>query len=171
MSKDKIKFQTQIKGKDMGIFNIYCMYRRFSGIFSLLMGLVALALSVSTFLDKNVQNGVIFFLIGAMFLGYFPWILMKRGSRSVAKNPTFSKPLFYTLDESGVAIDQLKEHAKVAWEDCFKAVEISKAIYLFTSPKSAFIWPKDQLGSDQEIIKKILKENLAPTKCKSIKVK
>lgn len=166
---DKIKFKTQITGKDMGIFNIYVMYRKFSGIFSMLMGLVAFALAIYTIISGNITNGIIFIMIGCLFVFYFPWILIKRGKRQVNMNPTFNSPLHYTLDSNGVSIDQKSEHAKLKWEDCYKAVEISKAIYLFTSPKMAFIWPKDQIAQEYNDIKSVIKANMSPLKTKGLK--
>lgn len=167
---DKIKFKTQITGKDMGIFNIYVMYRKFSGIFTIIMGIVAFAMSIYTFISNgNITNGIVFILIGCLFIFYFPWILIKRGKRQVQMNPTFKSPLYYTLDSNGISIDQKSEHAKLEWENCYKVVEISQAIYLFTAPKMAFVWPKNQIANEYLDIKKIIKANMSPLKTKGLK--
>lgn len=78
----------------------------------------------------------------------------------------FQEPLLYTLNDEGIKIQQKEEEAQITWDDVSKVKESGKSIFVYTSPLSAFIFPKNQYDNQVEEVKQIIKEHVKEEKCK-----
>lgn len=161
----EIKLRIQIQSKDMHHFLVQQNYRSFSGIFGVLCSLAALVFLLLTYSSNTQSKNVILILIAALFLIIQPLQLKLVSVQKVQAVPTFKEPLEYTLYDQGVKIQQKEEEAQITWEDVRKVRETSKSIFIYTSPVSAFILPKEQYQEQLKPVKDIIKEHVKEDKC------
>lgn len=161
----EIKLRIQIESKDMHHFLVQQNYRSFSGIFGVLCSLAALVFLLLTYSSNTQSKNVILILIAALFLIVQPLQLKLVSVQKVQAVPTFKEPLEYTLCEQGIKVQQKEEEAEITWEDVRKVRETSKSIFIYTSPVSAFILPKEQYQQKLKLVKDIMKEHVKEDKC------
>lgn len=161
----EIKLRIQIQPKDMHHFLVQQNYRSFSGIFGVLCSLAALVFLLFTYSTNTSSKNVILILIAALFLVVQPLQLKLVSIQKVKAVPTFREPLEYTLSEQGIKIQQNEEQAEITWEDVRKVRETKKSIFVYTSPVSAFIFPKDQCQDQVKAVIDVIKEHVKEDKC------
>ena len=161
----KTEFEIKMAPGDMYRFLMYHAYHSFSGIFSIIAGLILLVLF---FVNKgnNTPNGWIYLLFGVLFLAYQPWTLYTSSVKQVKLNPTFKKPLRYIVSDESIAVRQGEDAGQVSWEDVRKVRESAKNILVYTGKKNACIWVKSQLGQNETEVRELLKKHVSPEKIK-----
>lgn len=166
ISVKEVKLSIKIKSSDMHHFLVWQNYRSFSGLFGVFCSTVAVIYLLCTFRDNGSASNIILGLIGALFLIVQPIQLKLSSVQKVQMVPMFKEPLEYTLNEEGIKVQQKEEEAQIIWEDVSKVSESTKSIFLYTSPISAFIFPKEQYPEQIESVKEIIREHVKEEKCK-----
>ena len=82
------------------------------------------------------------------------------------KNPAFSSPLHYVLNEEGITVSQGEVSQSQAWADMYKATSTTKSIIVYTSPVNATIFPKRVLGENLSQCIEIIATHMPPNKVK-----
>lgn len=166
----KIDIEIKISSNDMAKFNLYVMYRKITGMLTLIIGLASFVMAIISFTNGNFKNGGGFMLVAILFDIYFPYTLLKRGKQFVERNEMFQKPFRYSLDMDGVEVCQDEQKDKLLWENCIKVVERKNVIYLFTGINTALIIPKGQINNKLHDVKTIIKDNMPPQKTRTLKI-
>ncbi|MBR3771045.1 MAG: YcxB family protein [Clostridium sp.] len=161
----EIKLRIQIQPKDMHHFLVQQNYRSFSGIFGVICSLAALVFLLLTYSSNTQSKNIILILIAALFLVVQPLQLKLVSIQKVQTVPSFKEPLEYTLCEQGIKVQQKEEEAQMTWEDVRKIRETKKSIFIYTSPVSAFILPKEQYKEQLKTVKDIIKVHVKEDKC------
>lgn len=166
ISVKEAKLNIKIEPKDMHHFLVQQNYRSFSGLFGVLCSTAAVVYLLFTYQSNSGSSNTILALIGALFLIVQPIQLKLSSVQKVQMVPMFQEPLEYTLNEEGIKVKQKEEEAQVLWEDVSKVMESKKSIFVYTSPLSAFIFPKEQYQDQIVTVKAIIREHVKEDKCK-----
>lgn len=150
------KFEIKITTGDMFRFLMYHTYHGFSGIFSICAaaGLIAFYL----WRGNHMTNGWIYLFFGVLFLVYLPWKMYTNAVRQVKLGDTFKKPLEYSVAQSGIGVRQGEASGQSAWDSVTKVRETRSSILVYTGARTAYIWPKKQLGADTENVREALRK-------------
>ncbi|SET55874.1 YcxB family protein [[Clostridium] polysaccharolyticum] len=162
----EVRLSIKITSGDMHHFLVQQNYRSFSGLFGVFCSTIATVYLLFTFQSNPTSSNVILALIGALFLVVQPIQLKLSSVQKVQLVPMFQEPLLYTLNDEGIKIQQKEEEAQITWDDVSKVKESGKSIFVYTSPLSAFIFPKNQYDNQVEEVKQIIKEHVKEEKCK-----
>lgn len=163
----KAKFEIQITTGSMYRFLMYHTYHELSGRFSIVAGFALLGLYAWAMNDKNM-NAWIYLAFSLLFFAYQPWTLYTRAAKQAKLNPVFKKPLGYFVSDDGIVVMQGKESNEAKWESVLKVRETGQSILVYTSPKSAFVWVKEQMGTQEAAARKLI---LAHVDAKKVKLK
>lgn len=164
--KKEVKLSIQIQPKDMHHFLVQQNYRSFSGLFGVFLSSAALVYFLCSFQDNEPFKNIILLLIGALFLVVQPLQLKLSSIQKIKAIPMFQQPLEYVLTEEGIQVHQNDQEAEVTWKDIQKVVETKKSIFVYTSPVSAFIFPKNQCESQAGAVKEMIKDHVKEERCK-----
>lgn len=160
------KFSILIKPNDMSNFLFYQTYKGLSGWIGILISVVALVILATSYGNNDPLKNIMLALIGALFTIIQPIQLKMQSAQQVKINPAFKEPLEYMIDANGIKVKQNEEEVMVPWDGIRNVKETSKAIFVYTNPKAAFILPKEQYKDQYEIVKGLIKENLKDAQCK-----
>ena len=145
-----------------GVLYDYMLFHTYTSA-SGLIGSAVGALMVVTFF---MGYGVLFLIGGAVILAYLPWTLFIKSRQQYLSNPAFKNPLHYQMDEKGVTVAQNGERQSQSWENMYKAVSTPRSLILYTSPVSASIFPKKDLGEKALSVTQMISTHMPPKKVK-----
>ncbi len=160
------KLSIQIQPADMHHFLVHQNYTHFSGLFGVIISAAALIYLLLSFQTNEPSKNIILLLIGALFLVVQPLQLKLSSIQKVKAIPMFKEPLEYTLNDEGIKVQQKEEEAQITWQDVRKVIETRKSIFVYTSPISAFIFPKNQYSEQYNVVKSIIKQHVKEEQCK-----
>ncbi len=164
----KAEFEIQITTGSMYRFLMYHTYHELSGIFSIIAGTVLLALY---FWARGGVNSWIYLLFSILFFVYQPWTLYTGAVKQAKLNPVFKKPLGYSVSDDGIVVTQGEASNEAKWESVLKVCETRQSILVYTNPKSAFIWVKSQMGTQEPAVRKLILSHVDAKKAKLAKSK
>ncbi len=142
----ELEFDVKIQANDLYDYMLYHTYHGTQGILGSCVGAMAVLLFLA-------NHQVIYLIAGIVLLAYLPWNLFIKSRQQMLGNPAFKKPLHYTLNEEGICVSQDGVTECQKWEDMHKAVATSKSIIVYTSRINACIFPRRELGlQEQEVI-------------------
>lgn len=104
----------------------------------------------------------LFLILGILFIVYEPITAMYRSYVQVKLMPTFQQPLHYRLCEEGIEISQNGESQIAKWEQCVKACNTRKSIFVYTSKNNAFIFPRADMGNRTEDVIQYIATHVTP---------
>lgn len=105
-------------------------------------------------------------IAGLVILLYLPITLYTKSKLQWSANEAFQKPLHYVLDDEGVTVSQGEVSESQSWEGMVKAVSTPRSIILYTSGRSASIFPKAQLGDQKDALIEVISTHMPPQKVK-----
>lgn len=108
----------------------------------------------------------LYLVFGLIILLYLPWTLFIKSKQQILRNPSFSKPLHYKLDEEGLTISQGEDAITYEWKQVYKVVSTGRSIILYTSPVNATIFPKAQLQDKIAGVIEVISGHVAPNRVK-----
>lgn len=152
----EIDFDITLRSKELFLFTLRHTYFSISGIFSLVISLGSLIVCLLEF--QNFQTATIMALlfIAALFTIIQPFMLYMKCRAQIKRSDNINTTLHYTLSEERIAVRQSDQEAAVRWSDIRKAVQAKQGLYLYMSPVRAFIFPKEQCGSQYETIRSVV---------------
>lgn len=161
----KSEFRIQMTTGAMYRFLLYHTYHKFSGFFSIVLGLVLIGFFVSPS-GRSTQNSLVYLVFGILFLLYEPWTLYTKAAQQTKLNPVFKKPLTYIVTEAGIRVVQEDAANELAWENVYKVRETAQSILIYTNKKNAFIWIKKQMGEEETAVRELIRKHVSAAKCK-----
>lgn len=154
----EIEFDVNIKASDLYDYLLCHTYGKAQGLIGSAVG----ALLIICFL---AEGHFIFLLAGIVILLYLPWTLYLK-SRQQALNKCFQSPLHYKLTEEGIEVSQGDTKELQTWEQMHKACSTPKSLFVYTSPVSACIFPKRELGEKKIKVIEMISTHMEPKKVK-----
>ena len=162
----------KVTQKDVQSFYLYHNYHKFQTWLFTILGIVITVLSFTTYGNIDVMYTMLYFVCGLVFVFYTPLNLRNNARRAVNGNGPLSMAVAYRFDEEGIHVSYVDaqdqgnetESGSVTWEQVYKVVETKTAFYVYTSPRSASILPKEQLQEKEETLKTIFRKELEPFK-------
>ena len=99
---ESVSFETDIKEKDLMNFKIYHNYHSFSGIASLIFGIICLVICVLSFGNYNVAYTLMMAFFGLFFTVYTPIGMLLKVKKQMKSVKAFSDPVKYTVTEEKI---------------------------------------------------------------------
>lgn len=162
----RVEFDVKMNTGYMYDFLLNHMYRRFQGIFSVVLGLAAIGLCIFTWGKVQTPFTMAYGFFGIMFLVYLPFTLFTKAKRQVLLTPMFKKPLHYLVDDTGIKITQGEDEAFSSWDEIKKVSQSPQSVILYRSKVNAFVWPKKAIGDNYDKLMSILGEHVKTRKVK-----
>lgn len=147
-----LEYSIKVTVKDMRGFVLRHSYGNFSGWFGVIISLAAIVMLMYGWDKYGNAERIALCILGSLFTIVQPLQLSLKAKRQVTSNAMFNEPITYNLCKDGVVVRQHEERADISWDDVFKIVDKKKAVYIYTSPVSAIILPKNQIENVPELI-------------------
>lgn len=159
MEVSKVSFRVQVKldFKSLGQFLLYHYYTQVSGLFSLLLSVLALVFAIWRWPVLTVQGKCVLILIALMFTVLQPLMILMRGKRQL-QSEDFQDSFSYLFNESGVSISQGDRSQQFPWEDIKKIRYRKDAVYVYMTSVQAFVLPREQCGKRFDELVAYMKE-------------
>ncbi len=155
-NKKSYTFSVQMTVKEVFRFSIHHSYCKASGIIGLLMSVISLVVLLACFHDLGDREKAVLLIVALWFTILEPLTIYTRAKGQVKRNPTYKKPLNYTLDQEGITVSQDEQSQSIAWNQLMKIVETKTQYLVYSSKVHAFVFPKSSLGDSREEIKQFM---------------
>ncbi len=171
------EFSAKVEAKDLRYFNLYSLYHRPLGFFVTLIGLIMFGSTQWMFLGGGLalQDEIVMTLISLVVLFYMPLSLILRAKGTHARNPVFSEPLHYALEEEGLRMTtdvdmgpNVPRQSKLRWENVYKIVKTKHELLIFSAQTNAFVIPLREIADKYSDISRILKEKVEAYKIEKL---
>ena len=141
----ELEFDVKVTPSVLYDFKLQHTYKKPITILATALGFFSIYLS---FVREDYK--LIFLFLGIVFIVYEPLMAIYHSFVQAKLNPAFSQPLHYRFCEEGIEISQNGECQMAKWEQCVKACNTRKSIFVYTSKVNAFIFPRVDLGTRTE---------------------
>lgn len=165
-TEDLLYIETKISTKDMFEFMMNHTYKSFMGAIGFFLCAMATVGLIFYWDAFNVTYKGILIVMLAFFILINPVQLYLRSKTQVAK--AFKNNLCYTFTDEGIDIVQGDQSAKVNWADIKKVRSTRNLVIIYLSPIRAFIFPKNQIGENMQLFRKIV---TAKAGCRKVVIK
>jgi hypothetical protein len=158
--KMKVSFDVQLTSKDLFRFNMYQTYTTTQGPVSIILAILVFVMAGVSFRNDSTEYGVLYVVVGIVFLAYIPLTLWLRANQTMKKNEVLAGVLHYTVSEEGIEVSQKDDSGVLAWNEIYKMISTKKQVLIYSNRVNAYIIPRDQLGDQYEDLKAIAKAQL-----------
>jgi hypothetical protein len=155
----KCEFDVQMTASSLYDYNMYHTYSGTAGIVGTAVGTLFLILFAAYRQPAYLVAGLVIIL-------YSPVVLYMNSVKQIKLNPVYKNPLHYVLDEEGVTVTAGDESLKVEWDKIIKARATNQSILLYTGPKSAWVFPKKDLGQKRYDVIEMISTHMSSEKVK-----
>ncbi len=164
----KAEFETKVDAKDLMNFKMYHNYTSWSGVVSLLIGIIMLVICVitSTYENANISFVLITGFFGLFFTVWTPigmWLSVKK---QMKKAEAFKEPIKYTVTSEKIVLSQGEIEEELSWDDIFKIKSTGRSIILYITAVRANVIPLRCIGGEAENFIKIARKKLRPFQVK-----
>lgn len=163
---EEIKVEVKINVGDMYHFFMHHTYSRFSGLFSIVFGVVMFVLMAYTYGQVSMGQSFLYFMFGLFFIAFNPLNFYGRAYKLVKKTPIFQEPISYVFNKEGIVTKQKEESATIKWTDIQKVANSNRSIIIYVSKVRANIIPKRVVGDNYTDLVEMIKKNVEPSKAK-----
>ena len=162
----KVDINVKITEKDLNSFMLYHNYAGFQGKLSIVLGILAIIASVSTYGKVDTIYTIAYVAFGIILIVYTPVSIKMRSKKQFLLTPVFKEPIHYTIDEEGIQAQIGDHQTKAEWSNVLKVVINSNYIFIYTTRINATILPKSELGESCDKIIEIIKSNVDKSRTK-----
>ena len=155
----KCEFDVQMTASALYDYNMYHTYTGAAGIIGTAAGAVFIILYLA-------YGQPVYLAAGILLILYSPVTLYINAHKQARLNPVYKRPLHYVLDDEGVTVTSGDESLSVPWTDMYRARSTNQSILLYTGPKSAWVFPKKDLGQLRYDVIEIISTHMDPAKVK-----
>ncbi|MBQ3516945.1 MAG: YcxB family protein [Lachnospiraceae bacterium] len=153
-----LEFDVKITTGVLYDFKIQHTYKKPITILATALGFV----SIYLFFAREDNTRLLFLVLGIIFIVYEPVMAIYHSYVQAKLTPAFQQPLHYRFCEEGIEISQNGETQMAKWEQCVKACNTRKSIFLYTSKVNAFIFPRVDLGNQAEDVIAYIAKHVSP---------
>ncbi len=158
-SKMRCEFDVQMTTSALYDYNMYHTYTGAAGI-------VGTAVGALFIIVYAAYMQPVYLLAGLLLILYSPVVLFINSYKQVKLNPAYKAPMHYVLDDTGVTVTLGEESLSVEWDKMYRARSTNQSILLYTGPKSAWVFPKKDLGQLRYDVIEIISTHMDPSKVK-----
>ena len=152
-----LEFDVKVTPGVLYDFKIQHTYKKPITILATALGFFSIYLS---FVREDYK--LIFLFLGIVFIVYEPITAAYHSYVQAKLTPAFQAPLHYRLCEEGIEISQNGEVQLAKWDQCVKACNTRKSIFVYTSKVNAFIFPRADLGNQTEDVIAYIAKHVSP---------
>jgi len=160
----RYRFQTKVDRSNVYDFLLTHTYQSFSGIFTLLLGIIALALFFYSLGKVKVPISILYLFVACLSVFYMPVFLYIQSKRQMKTVWFYQFPVTYEVGGDGLLISQMEREGFVAWHEISKVQEGNTCLMVYVGKRSAFLWRKEDMGKDMGAICSLLKKYLGEKK-------
>lgn len=158
----ELEFDVKVTPGVLYDFKIQHTYKKPITILATALGFFCIYL----FFAREDTSRILFLILGIAFIVYEPLTAAHRSFVQAKLIPAFQQPLHYKLCEEGIEISQNGEIQMAKWEQCMKACNTRKSIFIYTSKTNAFIFPRVDLGNQTEDVIAYIAAHISPDRMK-----
>lgn len=155
----EVEFDVKITPNILYDYLLHHTYGKLQGLIGSVVGVLMLILFAS-------NRQIVCLIIGVVILLYLPWTLFIKSRQQSLNTPAFKKPLHYRLTEEGIEVSQDGTTEQMGWGGMVKAVSTINSIVVYTTPASACIFPKKDLGDRKYKVIEMISTHMPPQKVK-----
>lgn len=156
----EIKFEVNMKTKNMFAFLVNHTYSTFSGIFGVLLSLGALVMLITTYQDGDDTKIVVLVIVSLLFTIVNPILLFIKAKKQVLLNPMYKNPIEYVFCTEGIKVTQGDQEGVLHWADMQQIKETKTILIIYTTKIHAFIFPLDAIGNQLDKVHELMAEQL-----------
>jgi len=154
-----IECVVKLKEKDMRQFMFHHAYSSFSGWFGVLISIAAVVMLIIGRNQYDTMQKVVLLVFALLFTVIQPVKIWFRAKMQISKLDMFQDVLEYNLCKEGILVKQGELYVNIRWDSISRINKTKHAVYIYTSPVRAFIFPLDQIQNIEEFSEK-LKNNV-----------
>jgi type IV secretory pathway VirB2 component (pilin) len=158
--KMKVSFDVQLTSKDLFRFNMYQTYTTTQGPVSIILAILVFVMAGTSIRSGAADYGVLYIVVGIVFLAYIPLTLWTRAKQTMKKNEVLAGVLHYTVSAEGIEVSQKDDTGMLGWKEIYKMISTKSQVLIYSNRVNAYIIPREQLGDQYEDLKAIAKEQL-----------
>jgi hypothetical protein len=156
----EVSFDVKLTSKDLFRFNMYQTYTSSQGPISILLAILVFVMAGVSFRDGSMGYGLLYLVIGVVFLVYIPVTLWTRAKQTLKKNAVLSGTLHYHISEKGIEVAQGDDSGVLEWKQVYKMVSGKTHVLIYSNRVNAYIVPREQIGSQYGALKEIAEQML-----------
>jgi hypothetical protein len=156
----EVSFDVKLTPKDLFRFNIYQTYTSSQGPVSILIAILVFVMAGVSFRNGETGYGLLYLVVGVVFLVYIPVTLWTRAKQTLKKNAVLAGTLHYHISEQGIAVAQDGDSGVLEWKQVYKMVSNKTHILIYSNRVNAYIVPREQLGGQYDTLKAIAEKML-----------
>lgn len=161
-----IKFQVKMEEKYMVDFMFRHNYAGFSGIMTVVAGVLCGMVSIQGFANGNLSSGAVWAMCAILFLVVNPNTIKSKAKAQVKNSEGFKKPFEYEFTDEGIFVRQEEAESFVGWDNIAKAVSTKQSVILYLNRVRAWILPKECMGEQYTGVVKMIQEHMPKKKVK-----
>ncbi len=162
------EFETKVEAKDLMNFKVYHNYTSFSGIMSLMIGVLMLTLCAValSYENANVSYILITGFFGLFFTVWTPVGMWLSVRKQMKKAEAFKEPIKYTVTGEKIVLSQGEIQEELSWDDIFKIKSTGSSIILYITTVRANVIPLRCIGAEAEAFIAVARKKLRPFQVK-----
>lgn len=153
-----LEFDVKVTSGVLYDFKIQHTYKKPITILATALGFV----SIYLFFVREDNTRFLLLFLGILFIVYEPLTAAYRAYVQAKLTPAFQQPLHYRFCEEGIEVSQNGETQMAKWEQCVKACNTRKSIFVYTSKVNAFIFPRTDLGNQADDVIAYIAKHVSP---------
>lgn len=162
----EVSFETLVTQRDLMNFKLYHNYHSFSGITSLIFGIICLVICKASFGIYSSAYTLMMAFFAFFFTVYTPIGMYTKVRKQMKNVKAFSEPLKYTVTEDKIVLSQNDVTEELMWEDIFKVKAMGSGLILYVTSVRANVIPFRCLGDEAEGFLDIAQKKLTPFQIK-----
>lgn len=132
------------------VFRSY--YGRFSGIMTIVLGIIGIVLFAVTFGTARPAASFAYAFVAVGSLIGNPAVLWMKAKKQFRNNPVYREPINYEIGTDGIRIIIGNESEHIGWENIYRLRGSGRMLAVYTGPYHAFVLPYSELGKDKDIV-------------------
>ena len=166
MEQEKVEFVTDIQMNDLMDFKIYHNYHSFSGLATVLFGIIMIVISCVSIGRFNIAYTLMTGFFGFFFTIYTPIGIYLKVKKQIKTIPAFKEPVKYTVTNEKIALSQGDITEDLLWSDIYKIKFTGKSMVLYITSVNANIIPLRCVDGCLKDFLEIIRKQLKPYQVK-----
>ena len=146
--------------RDLFAFRLKYSYLGLNGLAYWILTALVIGLLVFNWNGYEVKTRVLLFAILGFLLIYFPGNTALRTLQYTSQMKAEGIVISYYVNRNGILVKQGEQEEVISWDMVRKVKETRKRFFLYIMKNSAFVFPKDLLKEQTEVLRAFIKEGM-----------
>lgn len=152
----EVQFETKMTVSSLYDFNLQHAFKKPITILAVAFGFVGILFFIKTLKWYYLALGI-------LIIFYTPVQLLYSAFVKIKLIPAFQDTMTYILNDEGITIKCNDQSETTPWENCVKACNTKQSYFVYTSQKSAFIFPQKDMGAKNADVLKMIATHMDPS--------